>query len=393
MRKPAMPISAQFNRPFPEQVTFFRNKLNLPTTRSGQITRDQNDAAFVVAGATKADLLADLRGAVDDAISNGQSLGEFRQQFEEIVAKRGWTGWTGEGSKAGRAWRTRLIYKTNLDTSYAAGRWQQMTDPDVVRLRPYWRYIHNTIENPRQQHQRWNNLVLRADDPWWQAHYPPNGFGCNCGVETLNERGLRRLGKDGPDAAPNDGTYESVDNTTGEVVTVPNGIQPGWDYAPGQTATERAIAARLERLDSVEATIARQHVADLVEAPLFNRFWNGEVRGEYPVAVVPPLERQVLGAESPVVLLSQESLTAHKVSHPEVRLEDYRRIQQILDEGEVYQREGEPGRMVYLSLGERLYRAALKRTSDGKKNYFLTLFIVSDEKAEREVRQKMERVR
>ena len=68
-----MPISAQFRRPFAEQTEFFRRKLNLPTTRSGQITRDQNDAAFVVAGATKADLLADLRGAVDDAISNGQS--------------------------------------------------------------------------------------------------------------------------------------------------------------------------------------------------------------------------------------------------------------------------------------------------------------------------------
>lgn len=388
-----MPISAQFNRSFAEQTEFFRNKLNLPTTRSGQITRDQNDAAFVVAGATKADLLADLRGAVDDAISNGQSLGEFRKQFEEIVAKRGWTGWTGEDSKAGRAWRTRLIYKTNLDTSYAAGRWAQMTDPDVVRLRPYWRYVHNTVENPRQQHQRWNNLVLRADDPWWQAHYPPNGFGCNCGVETLSERGLKRLGKDAPDSAPNDGTYEHVDNTTGEVVTVPNGLQPGWDYAPGQTSTERAIAARLNRLDSVEATIARQHVADLVEAPLFNRFWNGEVQGEYPIAVVPPIERQVLGTESPVVLLSQESLATHKISHPEVGLEDYRRIQQILDEGEVYQREGEPGRMVYLSLGERLYRAALKRTGDGKKNYFLTLFIVNDTAAERNVRAKMQRLR
>ncbi|WP_278369827.1 phage minor head protein [Vreelandella titanicae] len=369
-----MPISAQFNRPFPEQVTFFRNKLNLPTRRSGDITRDQNDAAFVVAGATKADLLADLRGAVDDAISNGQSLGEFRKQFEEIVARRGWTGWTGEDTKAGRAWRTRLIYKTNLDTSYAAGRWAQMTDPDVVRLRPYWRYVHNTVENPRQQHKRWHNLVLRHDHPWWQTHFAPNGFGCNCGVETLNERGLKRLGKDGPDAAPNDGTYEHVDSTTGEVVTVPNGVQPGWDYAPGQMATERAIAARLNRLDSVEATIARENVAQLVEAPVFNRFFNGEMRGEYPVAVVPPVEREVLGAESPVVLLSQQSLSTHRERHPEIGINDYRRVQQLLDDGEVYRVPNDPGRLIYLIIEGVTYRAALKRTEDGKKNYFLTLF-------------------
>lgn len=363
-----MPISAEFNRPFPEQVTFFRNKLNLPTTRSGQITRDQNDAAFVVAGATKADLLADLRGAVDDAISNGQSLGEFRKQFNEIVAKRGWTGWTGEGSKAGRAWRTRLIYKTNLDTSYAAGRWQQMTDPDMMRLRPYWRYVHNTIENPRQQHQRWNNLVLRADDPWWQTHYAPNGFGCNCGVETLNERGLRRLGKDGPDTAPNDGTYEHVDNITGEVVNVPNGVQPGWDYAPGQTATERAIAARLERLGSVEATIARQNVAQLVEAPLFNRVMNGEVGGEFPVSVVPTAERQVFDAESPVVLLSQ----AARQANPEISANDYRRIQEVLDGGDVYQ-QADLSRLVYLIVNGVTYRAELRREAEAG-SYYVTLF-------------------
>ncbi len=369
-----MPISAQFRRPFAEQTEFFRRKLNLPTTRTGQITRDQHDAAFVVAGATKADLLADLRGAVSDAIENGQSLGEFRRQFDEIVSKRGWTGWKGEGTKAGRAWRTRLIYKTNLDTSYAAGRWAQMTDPDMMRLRPYWRYVHNTIENPRQQHRRWHNLVLPAGHPWFNAHYPPNGFGCNCGVETLNERGLRRLGKSAPDAPPSSTTVEHVDNATGEVLTVPKGVQPGWDYAPGQTATERAMAARLNRLDSVEATIARRHVAELVGAPLFSRFFNGEVQGEYPVAVVPPVERRVLGAESPVVLLSQQSLTAHRERHPEIGIDDYRRVQQLLDDGEVYRLPDDPGRLIYLIIEGVTYRAALKRTVDGRKNYFLTLF-------------------
>lgn len=49
--------------------------------------------------------------------------------------------------------------------------------------------------------------------------------------------------------------------------------------------------------------------------------------------------------------------------------------------------------MVYLSLMERLYQTALKRTGDGRKNYFSTLFVVIDEKAERQVSQKkMERL-
>jgi len=101
----------------------------------------------------------------------------------------------------------------------------------------------------------------------------------------------------------------------------------------------------------------------------------------------------VLKAESPLVLLSQTSLTSHRARHPEVALADYQRIQRLLDEGEVYRRPGSDDRLVYLTLAGVLYRAALKRTSDGRKNYFLTLFKTSDSKAEREVRNRMERIR
>ena len=47
-------------------------------------------------------------------------------------------------------------------------------------------------------------------------------------------------------------------------------------------------------------------------------------------------DRAVLGADSGVVYLSQESLAAHLAKHPEIDLADYRRIQEIIDRGEVY---------------------------------------------------------
>jgi hypothetical protein len=53
------------------------------------------------------------------------------------VATHGWD------FKGGRNWRTRVIYQTNLQTSYAAGRYQQLTDPDMLKVRPYWRYVHS----------------------------------------------------------------------------------------------------------------------------------------------------------------------------------------------------------------------------------------------------------
>jgi len=125
-----------FKLPFPEQIDFFRQKQNLPTERYDDILKEAHDRAFVVAGAMKADLLNDLRKAVDKAIAEGKTIDWFRKEFEAIVQKHGWEGWTGSDTKAGRDWRTRVIYKTNLSASYAAGRWQQLHDPDLLKGRP-----------------------------------------------------------------------------------------------------------------------------------------------------------------------------------------------------------------------------------------------------------------
>ena len=168
-----------FNTPFAEQLAFFRQKLNLPTEHWDDIMRAAHDRAFVVAGAMKADLLADLHGSVEKVIAEGKSIGWFRKEFAAIVGKHGWQGWKGEGSPEGFAWRTRVIYQTNLATSYAAGRYAQLTDPELLTLRPYWRYKHaDGVANPRLQHVAWNGLTLPHDHPFWQTHFPPNGWNC-----------------------------------------------------------------------------------------------------------------------------------------------------------------------------------------------------------------------
>ena len=83
-----------FRRPFGEQVAAFRLRLAdlRPTSRWIDVWQAEHDRAFMVAGALKADLLADLAGAVQKAIEEGTSLEQFRADFREIVARRGWHG-------------------------------------------------------------------------------------------------------------------------------------------------------------------------------------------------------------------------------------------------------------------------------------------------------------
>ena len=60
--------------PFKEQIAFFRAKKDVLTDSYLDVWETQHDVAFMVAGANRADLLADLRTAVDKAISTGSTL-------------------------------------------------------------------------------------------------------------------------------------------------------------------------------------------------------------------------------------------------------------------------------------------------------------------------------
>ena len=241
-------------RQFQEQIDFLRRKLNLPSESWRDIQSAAHDRAFVVAGATKADLLHDLRKAVDQAVKGG-SIGEFRKNFAEIVAKHGWTGWTGEGTKAGEAWRTRVIYQTNLMTSYAAGRRAQLLDPDLVERRPFWRYVHNdSVTHPRPQHKRWGDmkLTLRHDHPFWETHFPPNGWGCKCRVVAVAAPG------DGDGTEPPEG-WAQTDPATG----APVGIDEGWGYAPGARADNELRSFVQDKLIEYPPAIERMLSVDV----------------------------------------------------------------------------------------------------------------------------------
>jgi len=222
----------KFNKPFEAQLAFFRQKENLPTEHWDDILNEAHDRAFIVAGATKADLLDDLRQAVDKAIAEGKSIQWFRTAFDGIVQKHGWEGWTGSDTLDGRDWRTRVIYSTNMRASYAAGRYAQLTDPALLKTRPFWKYLHSDlVTHPRALHQSWNGMVLRYDDPFWQTHYPPNGFGCRCRIMAV--RGDQYKGF----PAPDDGTYTKIDRR-GVHHVLPNGVDYGWGYTPGASVRQ-----------------------------------------------------------------------------------------------------------------------------------------------------------
>lgn len=214
---------------FREQIDFLTQKRPKPTRAWTDAMQGDHDRAFVVAGVTDMAMLEEFQSAVIDS-ARTYDIKAFGTEFDRLVEKYGWS------YNGGRNWRIRTIFETNIRTSYMAGRLRQMRDPEMVKLRPYWQYLHADTRvplNPRPQHVAFDGLVLRWDDPWWNIYFPPNDWKCSCGVCTLSEADLRRMGKDGPDQAPGVERRLYTHKATGETVMLPDGVGYGWDYMPG----------------------------------------------------------------------------------------------------------------------------------------------------------------
>lgn len=251
-----MPTSAEYRSlPFDEAIQFFRQKLNLPAERWDSIHGEMHSRAFVIAGAVRDDIVADFRHAIDKAISEGGAISEFRRDFDKIVERYGWS------YNGNRRWRTNIIFNTNITSAYAAGHWQSIIEDEDIY--PY--LIYHTMDDGhvRDEHLAWDGLILPVRHSFWQTHYPPNGWGCRCYVDQLTaDQAKALLKKPGyTDKAPEIVNKEVTNPRTGEVRTVTEGIDEGWDYNVGIAAWGRPhqLVALQQHEKKWDPLVARTH--------------------------------------------------------------------------------------------------------------------------------------
>ncbi len=220
------------------------------------ISAEEHAVGFTVAKAAKLDLLADIRGGVDKALAEGTTLDQFQDDLEPLLRKHDWWGrakrrdlQTGEERivQLGSPRQLRTIFETNLRVSYAAGRWDR-----IQRVKDRFAYLrYSAVQDgrTRPEHTARHGTILPVDDPWWNTHYPPNGWGCRCRVIQVSESMMQRRGWK-PSESPRVVTRRWRNKRTDTTVDMPEGIDPGWAYNPGDDDARRAEVSRLltERL-------------------------------------------------------------------------------------------------------------------------------------------------
>lgn len=199
-------MSFTFNPGPPKDAyTFWQDKVPMSKKAFHALAEDDRVNAFVVAGMAKGDMLQAMYDSMANALATGQSMKAWKKDIRLLFAAKGWDQLAG--------FRLDNIFRTNIQTAYSVGRYAQLMD--TKKSRPYWRYSAINDSRTRASHSALHGRVVRADDPFWDKFYPPNGYRCRCTVTSLSERDMKRKG------------YKAQTIEPRQILEIPDGPQKG----------------------------------------------------------------------------------------------------------------------------------------------------------------------
>jgi len=201
---------------------------------------------------------------------------------------------------------------------------------------------------------------------------------CRCRVRALSQADVDK--KDLP-ISSSEGkiTWEDqlVSKKTGELKPVAVYHDPvtgmkipadvGFSYNPGK-------AAWFPDLDKYPYDVAREWVQGGLTGPDFKAFYEGKIKGNFPVAVLDEEYKKAIKSKSQVVYLSDETLEKNLTKHPEIDFKVYIKIPEIISRAQLIVQDKE-NTFVFLKKGEQIYYGAIKTTGTGQTNFLLSLRI------------------
>lgn len=350
-----------------------------PTVRWSEMMHADHAVAFTVAKIAKLDLLRTMRASIDDVLVNGGTFEGWKAGILPELKKAGWWGAVTNAELTGtdetiivNNRRLRTIYNTNVRMSMASGHWARIQrQKDVL---PYLRYLPSSSEHKRPLHKTWYGILLPVDHPFWQTHFPPNGWGCKCHFEQVSERKMKRMGWSvtPDDQLPKGGTIFLP--AAGDPISVPNGIDPGFSYNPG-TAHLRAVAAKAVTslrdaadagLDAAADATLREIIAD----PAFDQFL-GLPKGIFPVAILDPAQQAAIQARGRVVVMPEGVYRKQRGDmpqlsrgHPELTPDDYRLLPDIMARALVVAQQGENKLIFFSDAAGNVWKAVVRQDAN-----------------------------
>jgi SPP1 gp7 family putative phage head morphogenesis protein len=80
----------------------------------------------------------------------------------------------------------RMVFRTNVQSAYGAGKFRAATDPDVIEEMPFVQYRTVGDARVRPEHAVLDRGIYHAASDEWHRIAPPNGFSCRCSLVSLS---------------------------------------------------------------------------------------------------------------------------------------------------------------------------------------------------------------
>jgi len=176
---------------FVEASSWFRERVAVTRDEWSMMTYEARRQSFTLAGTQQLEVVQTVMDSLQRAIDKGTPIDKWRQDVQESLGKK----------FAG-------LNPSYLDTAfinanqqaYNAGRFEQMSRPEVTKVLKYWRFDSVFDGKESKVCHDCHGTILPHDHPWWKTHWPPMHHRCRSQPRALTERMTKRAG--GVTAAP-----------------------------------------------------------------------------------------------------------------------------------------------------------------------------------------------
>lgn len=136
----------------------------------------------------------------------------------------------------------------------------------------------------------------------------------------------------------------------------------------------------LEVLENIPVDLAEEYIKEMID----NYFedWEKNPSFEFPIAVLSKEKSELLEASSCIARFSAETMIKQKKHHPELTIEDYKKVQETVSAGEVIKEDDY--NLIFILNNLKGAVCVIKATRNGKKLYLTSFRLLSSDKVKRD---------
>ena len=171
--------------PFEQAISFFQALMPINKEDYLELNDILKQKYFTIADVESQDVLVKVKESLDKALAEGETFDLWKKGVEQIFKAA--------GVEKRDPWKLEVSFRNNIQTAHHAGQWEQLHDPDVEEMFPFYQYHAINDRRVRPDHLAMDGMIFPSDDDIWEEWWPPNGHACRCTVTAINKYKAARM--------------------------------------------------------------------------------------------------------------------------------------------------------------------------------------------------------